>query len=121
MMIMTITEEFNGEEFTLVPNRILQSENGTLDSYDKVIYIILTHYCNKNEGICSPGVDTIARIAPCDRKRVMKSLHKLESLGLISKKRRGLGRTNVYTIEDVTKPEIQALFPLVDLKDAEVM
>lgn len=101
-----------GETFTIVPNRILQSENGVLDIYDIGIYSIIKSHCYGEKNWCCPGEKRIAKMASCSVRRVIKSIAKLEKLGLIHKRRLGYGKQNEYILCDTADPKIQELLPI---------
>ena len=60
-------------------------------------YVLLLKYAWR-EGSCFPGIDRLAEELGVERKSVMRYTRELQDRGLITIKRRGLGRTNVYHI-----------------------
>jgi biotin operon repressor len=81
--------------FTQVPNFILKDPNLSLGA--KVTYAMFLSYAWHNES-CFPGQDKLAGDMGMSRTRVAEFIGQLKRAGLISIKRRGLGKTNIYTI-----------------------
>jgi len=81
--------------FTQVPNFILKDPNLSLGA--KVTYAMFLSYAWHNES-CFPGQDKLAGDMGMSRTRVAEFIGELKHAGLISIKRRGLGKTNIYTI-----------------------
>jgi hypothetical protein len=81
--------------FTQVPNFILR--NPELSAGAKVAYAMFLSYAWNNDS-CFPGQDRLAVDMGMSRSRVTEFVSELEMAGLISIQRRGLGKTNIYTI-----------------------
>src|SRR5580693_6578757 len=81
--------------FTQVPNFILK--NGNLSLGAKVTYAMFLHYAWHNDS-CFPGQERLAEDMGMSRSRVTEFVSELEKSGLITIQRRGLGKTNIYTI-----------------------
>ena len=81
--------------FTQVPNFILKDPDLSLGA--KVTYAMFLSYAWHNES-CFPGQDKLAADMGMSRTRVAEFIGELKHAGLISIKRRGLGKTNIYTI-----------------------
>src|ERR1043166_8613174 len=81
--------------FTQVPNFILKDP--TLSVGAKVTYAMFLSYAWNNDS-CFPGQDKLAADMGMSRPRVTQLISELQDAGLISIKRRGLGKTNIYTI-----------------------
>jgi DNA-binding transcriptional MocR family regulator len=88
--------------FTQVPNFILKDPEISLGA--KVTYSMFLSYAWHNDS-CFPGQEKLAADMGMSRSRVAEFIGELNKHGLISIKRRGLGKTNVYTIHfRVKKP-----------------
>src|SRR5713101_2673840 len=81
--------------FTQVPNFILKSADLSLGA--KVTYAMFLSYAWHNES-CFPGQEKLAADMGMSRSRVAEFISELSKNGLITIKRRGLGKTNIYTI-----------------------
>ena len=90
--------------FTQVPNFILKDPNLSLGA--KVTYAMFLSYAWHNDS-CFPGQDRLATDMGMSRPRVAQFIGELKAGGLITVKRRGLGKTNIYAIHfSVKKPRI---------------
>ncbi len=88
--------------FTQVPNFILKDPNLSIGA--KVTYAMFLSYAWHNES-CFPGQERLAADMGMSRSRVAEFIGELSRRGLISIQRRGLGKTNIYTIHfKVKKP-----------------
>lgn len=83
------------EGFTQVPNFILRS--ATLSMGAKLTYAMFLSYAWAND-LCFPGQEKLAQAIGVRRSTVNLFVRELAQAGLITVKRRGLGKTNVYTI-----------------------
>jgi hypothetical protein len=81
--------------FTQVPNFILR--DAKLSPGSKVTYAMFLSYAWNNDS-CFPGQGRLADDMGMSRSRVTEFVSELETAGLISIQRRGLGKTNIYTI-----------------------
>lgn len=81
--------------FTQVPNFILRSS--TLSMGAKLTYAMFLSYAWNND-LCFPGQEKLAESIGVSRQSVGTFIHELEQEELVSVQRRGLGKTNVYTI-----------------------
>ncbi len=84
--------------FTQIPNAILR--NPDISSGAKVAYGVLLSYAWQDDH-CFPGQERMARDMGVTERSVITYLKQLDESGLISIKRRGLGKTNLYTIERI--------------------
>ena len=82
--------------FTQVPNFILRSP--TIAPGDKLAFAAILSYA-WNHNFCFPGQETLARDLGLTERSVRRHLKSLERAGLLTIKRRGLGRTNIYELE----------------------
>lgn len=90
--------------FTQVPNFILRDARLSVGA--KVTYAMFLSYAWHND-LCFPGQDRLAADMGLTRPRVTQLIGELENAGLISIQRRGLGKTNLYTIHfQVQKPAL---------------
>ena len=81
--------------FTQVPNFILR--NAVLSLGAKVVYAMFLCYAWNND-FCFAGQDRLAADMGMSRPRVTEFVGELERAGLLQIQRRGLGKTNYYTI-----------------------
>ena len=93
------------EGFTQVPNFILRSP--TLSVGAKLTYAMFLSYAWHNE-FCYPGQEKLAEAIGVSRQSVGTFIRELEAEGLIGVKRRGLGKTNLYTIRFTVGPTRRA-------------
>jgi len=83
--------------FTQIPNYVLDDAELTYGS--KHVYALLLSYAWQ-EGSCFPGQTGIAKKMGCSVRMIQRFLDELTDRGLIRVKRQGLGKTNLYYIED---------------------
>ena len=81
--------------WTGVPNFILESQEISVGA--KLTYAMLLKYARERDQ-CFPGQDRLAEDMGSGRRSVVRYIAELERVGLISVKRRGQGRPNIYTI-----------------------
>jgi hypothetical protein len=81
--------------FVQMPNFILR--NPELSVGAKVTYAMFLSYAWNND-FCFPGQERLAQDMGMSRSRVTEFIGQLEDAGLISIQRRGLGKTNIYTV-----------------------
>lgn len=79
--------------FTKLPNAILFAPK--LSPASKTLYLLLVNY-SRQDGHCFPGQQRMAEDLGVSRKSIGKWLQELSRFGLITSKRRGLTKTNVY-------------------------
>jgi len=84
--------------FSQIPNIILR--NPSLTGNEKCVYCLLLSYAWQDKE-CFPGQDTLATDMGISRVSINQLLHKLRKKRLISWKRRGLGKCNIYFIERI--------------------
>ena len=82
--------------FTQVPNFLLR--NAELSMGAKITYAMFLSYAWHND-CCFPGQATLAEDIGVSRQSVNGFVGELERAGFISVKRRGLGKTNLYTVK----------------------
>lgn len=93
--LIVIEEDRLKESFTQIPNTILRQPG--ISAGAKLTYIVLISYAWHDQS-CFPGQATLAEDLGAGRRSVIRYLQELERLGLLRLKRRGLGKTNVYTL-----------------------
>lgn len=81
--------------WTGVPNFILESQAVSVGA--KLTYAMLLKYAREmNE--CFPGQDRLAADMGTGKRSVVRYIAELEKAGLLTVKRRGQGRPNLYTV-----------------------
>lgn len=81
--------------FTQLPNFILRS--ATLSMGAKLTYAMFLSYAWNND-LCFPGQEKLAEAIGVSRSSVNGFIRELAQARLITVKRRGLGKTNLYTV-----------------------
>ena len=81
--------------FTQVPNCVLRDP--TLSVGAKLVYAMFLSYAWHNQS-CFPGQDRLAEDIGMSRTSVTQFIGELERAGFVSIKRRGQGKTNLYTV-----------------------
>ena len=81
--------------WTGVPNFILESNRISVGA--KLVYAMLLKYAREMDD-CFPGQERLSKDMGSGKRSVVRFIAELESVGLISIKRRGQGRPNLYTI-----------------------
>jgi biotin operon repressor len=90
--------------FTIVENSILDSN---LSPWAKLVYVMLCRYADR-EGLCFPGIKTIAEKCGCSENTVRTSLKELQKWGALTIERRREGRTyksNLYMLHAPQTPD----------------
>ncbi len=94
---LRVANEFLAKGFTLIPNYILRHPDLSRDA--KLLYAILLSYAWR-EGRCFPGYTRLCADLGASEKPVRGYMRELEKAGLLTQKRRGLGKTNIYTLTE---------------------
>src|SRR3954471_8545588 len=81
--------------FTLIPNAVLRARNLSRDA--KLLYGILLSYAWQ-QASCFPGYDRLIDDLQCGPNQLSKWIKELREGGYIDVKRRGQGKTSVYTL-----------------------
>jgi hypothetical protein len=81
--------------FVQIPSFILRLEN--LSAGAKVIYSMFLDYAWHND-YCFPGQERLANDIGMSRSRVSEFVSELQQAGLVTIKRRGQGKTNIYKV-----------------------
>ena len=86
--------------FTMYPNAIQNDPN--LELGEKAVYAQFLQYAWHHD-YCFPSQDRVAKNLGITRKSVNKFVAGLAKKGLLTIERRGLGKTNIYTLHAVMK------------------
>src|SRR5215207_11622914 len=87
--------------FVLLPRTLLHAPGLSRDP--KLLYAVLLSYAWQR-GSCFPGYARLQHDLGCGINQVTKYLRELEGAGLVTRRRRGLGKTTVYTLHDPPPP-----------------
>lgn len=88
--------------FTQIPNGILRRSD--IQPGAKLTYMVLLSYAWQ-KGTAYPGQDRLASDMGVSERSVITYLKQLQETGLITIRRRGLGKTNLYIIHRITGSE----------------
>jgi hypothetical protein len=104
--------------FIQLPKLILHARNLSRDA--KLLYAVLLSYAWQ-AGSCFPGYKRLCDDLQASENMVRKYMRELESAGLLSQRRRGLGKTNIYTLCDLrtSKIAVQEPHETEDKEEAE--
>ena len=94
-IILKGADALTAKGFTQVPNFILKSKK--LTAGDKLTMAMILSYAWHNDR-CFPGQAKLAEDLGIDERSVRRHIKALQSEGLLSIVRRGLGQTNVYEL-----------------------
>ena len=81
--------------FTMLPNFVLKSPK--LTAGDKMTFAMLLSYAWQND-YCFPGQVRLGKDLGLHETNVRKHLKSLEAIGLLTIRRRGQGKTNIYEL-----------------------
>lgn len=81
--------------FTQVPNHILKSKELTVG--EKLTFAMFLSYAWNND-LCYPGQEKLAADLGVTERSVRTYIQGLQRKGFLLVKRRGLGKTNLYTL-----------------------
>jgi hypothetical protein len=87
--------------FVLLPRTLLHAPGLSRDA--KLLYAVLLSYAWQ-AGSCFPGYARLQADLGCGINQVTKYLRELEAGGLVTRRRRGLGKTTLYTVHDPPAP-----------------
>lgn len=93
--VIIVEDETLRAGFTQIPNAILRRPDVSAGA--KLTYMALLSYAWQ-QGSCFPGQDRLAEDTGAGKRSVVRYLQELQVAGLLVVKRRGLGRTNIYTL-----------------------
>ena len=96
------------EGFTKIPNVVLRSPGLSIGA--KVVYGVLLSWAWQDEE-AFPGQEAIATaVGKASEKSVRNWLKELAALNLVEPVRRGLGRTNLYVLKEISPVTIAGLY-----------
>lgn len=95
-IILKGADNATAQGFTQVPNFLLKSK--TLTAGDKLAYAMMLSYAWQKD-FCFPGQRALAEDLGLNERSVRRHIKSLEENGLLTIKRRGLGKTNVYELD----------------------
>lgn len=86
--------------YVKVYNDFLSTANLTTE--EKIVYIALKSFVTygQDEGQAFPSMETICRLTSMSRPRATRAITSLIRKGVVKKKRRGLTKSNIYTLYD---------------------
>jgi len=73
---------------TLLAAKVINLEAGLSQSDQRVGLVLLEHF-NRKSGRCDPSIERIARLLGCSERTVIRSIKRLERLGLFRRVRHG--------------------------------
>ena len=94
-IILKGADAASAKGFTQVPNFLLKSKK--LNAGDKMTFAMLLSYAWQND-FCFPGQVRLGEDLGLHETNVRKHLNSLEANGLLTIKRRGQGKTNIYEL-----------------------
>ena len=85
---------------------------------EKMVYVVLKSFVNfrYDEGQVYPSMDTICQLTSMSRPRVTRTITSLIKKGVVKKERRGLTKSNLYTLYD--NPSMWAADTLEEMHNA---
>ncbi len=95
-IILETTDPVVADGFTQVPNFILKNKNLTVG--EKMTFAMFLSYTWNNDS-CFPGQEKLADDIGVARRSVNTFVKGLEKKGFLTIQRRGLGKTNIYTLK----------------------
>lgn len=90
--------------FVQLPKVILYARNISRDA--KLLYAVLLGYAWQEQR-CFPGYGRLCQDMGASENAVRKYMRELETVGLLSQRRRGLGKTNLYILTDLRTAKIE--------------
>lgn len=89
-----------------------------LTTEEKMAYIALKSFVDfkHDEGQVYPSMDTICQLTSMSRPRATRVIKSLEKKGVVEKERRGLTKSNLYTLHD--NPQMWAAGSVEEMHDA---
>ncbi len=94
-IILETNDPVVADGFTQVPNFILKNKNLTVG--EKITVAMFLSYTWHNDS-CFPGQERLAEDIGVTRQSVNTFIKGLEKKGFLGIKRRGQGKTNIYTV-----------------------
>jgi len=102
--------------FVLLPRTLLHALGLSRDA--KLLYAVLLSYAWQ-AGSCFPGAERLQHDLGCGKNQVTRYLQELEVAGLVTRQRRGQGKTTRYTLHDV-QAVAAAAAPAADSPEAGI-
>ena len=87
--------------FVLLPRTLLHAPGLSRDA--KLLYAVLLSYAWQ-AGSCFPGYERLQHDLQCSVNSVTKWMQELEGAGLVTRRKRGQGKTTRYTLHDPPAP-----------------
>jgi hypothetical protein len=94
--------------FVQLPKQVLRARNLSRDA--KLLYAVLLGYAWE-EGRCFPGYARLCADMGASENAVRKYMRELQEVRLLSQKRRGLGKTNLYRLHDLRAAHLEVQEP----------
>jgi hypothetical protein len=94
--------------FVQLPKLVLYARNLSRDA--KLLYAVLLGYAWQ-EHRCWPGYTRLCHDLDASENMVRKYMRELEAVHLLSQHRRGLGKSNMYTLHDLRTAKIEVQDP----------
>jgi len=94
--------------FIQLPKQILWAGNLSRDA--KILYAVLLGYAWEQQQ-CFPGYARLCADLGASENMVRKYMRELEAVDLLSQRRRGLGKTNIYLLHDLRTAKIEVQEP----------
>ena len=94
--------------FIQLPKQILWARNLSRDA--KILYAVLLGYAWEQDS-CFPGYGRLCADMGASENMVRKYMRELEAVELLSQRRRGLGKTNMYLLHDIRTSKIEVQEP----------
>jgi DNA-binding transcriptional ArsR family regulator len=94
--LVEIEDLTEAKGFTPLSNLILAARG--LDAADKLVYVGLKSFAWRGKTRCRLKMRTLARRIGMSERSVETHVARLRAAGLVTRRRRGLGRCNVYTL-----------------------
>lgn len=130
-----VTEQFQVQlatperEYVKVYKDFLNNELLTVE--EKMVFIALKSFVTygQDSGKVFPSMDTLCRLTSLSRPRATRTISSLEKKGIVKKTRRGLTKSNLYTLIDIpgmwkaiTEEELKELSETkIQLSDEELI
>jgi Helix-turn-helix domain len=105
---LVIEDRVLSHGFIQLPKLVLHARNVSRDA--KFLYAVLLGYAWQ-AGSCFPGYTRLCEDLQASENMVRKYMRELESAGLLIQRRRGLGKTNIYTLPDIRTSKIAVQDP----------
>lgn len=90
-----VDDEVLSAGFTLIPNVVFKRSDLSRDA--KFLYAVLLSYAWQDDS-CFPGYDRLLADLGCGRSQLARFIRELVDVGFMTVKRRGQGKTSIYTL-----------------------